>query len=326
LKDKKMDRRKFLGTMAAIVATGIGCKQSIQAGESNGTEKSKETIIPKRILGKTCVNVSILALGGVIGMQLPPSREHDPAAIAETALDLGITYFDTAPSYNNGQSETNYGQVLARRRKDVFLACKTGDRSYDGTMRSVENSLKRLRTDHLDLLQIHGVSSGEDVPAWGKAGGVYTALQKLREQKITRFIGVTGHDNAQVLRRAIEMYEFDTLLTTLNPVSRRRPFREGLLPAANEKRMGVIAMKVMGGGNGCLVVGNPYKKVLQAYHDETSHQVETQSLIRYTLGLPISVAVIGVANIDQLKANVRVVKLIRPMNVAEREELEKIMG
>ena len=321
-----MDRREFLGTMAAVVATGIGCKQSIKAGESSDPVESKRAVIPKRVLGKTGVNVSILALGGVIGMQLPPSKNHDPAAIAETALDLGITYFDTAPSYNNGQSETNYGQVLARRRKEVFLACKTGDRSYDGTMRSVEQSLKRLRTDRLDLLQIHGVSSGEDIPAWGKPGGVYTALQKLREQKVTRFIGVTGHDNAQILRHAIEMYEFDTLLTTLNPVSRRRPFRKGLLPAANEKQMGVIAMKVMGGGNGCLVVGNPYKKVLQAYHDETSNQVQAQSLIRYTLGLPISVAVIGVASIEQLKANISIVKQIRPMNVMEQQELEKVMG
>ncbi len=321
-----MDRREFLGAIAAAVATGAGCTQPISGVESGKLKKSKEAAIPKRALGKTGVDVSILALGGVIGMQLPPSKDHDPAAIAETALDLGITYFDTAPSYNNRQSEANYGQVLARRRKEVFLACKTGDRSYDGTMQSVEQSLKQLRTDHLDLLQIHGVSSREDLPAWGKPSGVFTALQKLREQRVTRFIGVTGHDSAEMLRRAIEMYEFDTLLTTLNPVSRRRPFREDLLRAANEKRMGVIAMKVMGGGNGCLVVGNPYKKVLRTYHDETPHQVKAQSLIRYTLGLPISVAVIGVANIDQLKANVRCSKQIKPMSVVEREELEKVMG
>ncbi|MHC4584661.1 MAG: aldo/keto reductase [Planctomycetota bacterium] len=321
-----MDRREFLGAVAATISTGFGCKQQISVAESDKSKKSNEAVIPKRALGKTGENVSILALGGVIGMQLPPSKVHDPAAIAEKALNLGITYFDTAPSYNNGQSETNYGQVLAHRRKEVFLACKTGDRSYDGTMKSVEQSLKRLRSDHLDLLQIHGVSSGEDLPAWGKSSGVFTALRKLREQRVTRFIGVTGHDNAEILRRAIEMYEFDTLLTTLNPVSRRRFFREDLLRVANEKRMGVIAMKVMGGGNGCLVVGNPYKKVLRSYHDETAHQVEAQSLIRYTLGLPISVAVIGVANIEQLKANVRIVKQFKPMNVTGREELEKVMS
>jgi aryl-alcohol dehydrogenase-like predicted oxidoreductase len=320
-----MDRREFLGTIATAVATGTICTQPISGAESDKSKISKEASIPKRVLGKTGENVSILALGGVIGMQLPPSKDHDPAAIAEKALDLGITYFDTAPSYNNGQSETNYGQVLASRRKEVFLACKTGDRSYDGTMHSVEQSLKRLRTDHLDLLQIHGVSSREDLPAWGKPGGVFTALRKLREQRVTRFIGVTGHDSAEMLRQAIEMYEFDTLLTTLNPVSRRLPFREDLLPAANKKRMGVIAMKVMGGGNGCLVAGNPYKKVLRTYHDETSHQVDAQSLIRYTLGLPISVAVIGVANIEQLKVNIRYVKQIKPMRGVERKGLEKIM-
>jgi len=321
-----MDRREFLGTMAAVVATGIGCKQPLPGVESNASGNSKESVIPKRVLGKTGEHVSMLALGGVIGMQLPPSENHDPVAIAEKALGLGITYFDTAPSYNNGQSESNYGHVLIRRRKEVFLACKTGDRSYDGTMRSIEQSLKRLRTDHLDLLQIHGVSSKEDLPAWGKPGGVYSALLKLREQKITRFIGVTGHENAEILYRAIDMYEFDTLLTTLNPVRRRRPFREVLLRRANEKQMGVIAMKVMGGGNGCLVAGNPYRNVLRPYHDETSHQVQAQSLIRYTLGLPVSVAVIGVNDIEQLEANVRIVKQTQPMDVVEQKELEQLVG
>ena len=111
-------------------------------------------------------------------------------------FDLGITYFDTAPSYNKGQSETNYGPVVARRRKEVFLASKTGDRTYDGTMKSVEESLKRLQTDRLDLLQVHGTEKDEDVAAWGKPGGVLAAIRKLRDQQVTRFIGVTGHEDA----------------------------------------------------------------------------------------------------------------------------------
>lgn len=319
-----MRRREFIKAMAAMAAVGFqpGC-----AGEKQTAAGTipKQTM-PHHRLGKTGVTVSVLALGGVIGMQLPPSDDHDPVAIAEAALELGITYFDTAPSYNSGQSEKNYGQVLERRRKEVFLACKTGDRSYDGTMRSVEQSLKNLRTDHFDLLQVHGVSSKDDVPAWGKPAGVFTALQKLRDQKVTRFIGVTGHDNAQMLRQAIQTYDFDTLLTTLNPVSRRRPFREELLPVANKKRMGVIAMKVMGGGNGCLVTGNPYQNVIYPYHDQTPHQVDSRSLIRYTLGLPISVAVIGVDDISQLKANVAVVKENQPMTSAEQQKLEKVIG
>lgn len=310
-----MRRREFI---KAAMVVGFGARMAV------ATQARQP--IPQHTLGKTGVEVSILALGGVIGMALPPSDTHDPAAIAEAALDLGITYFDTAPSYSNGQSETNYGQVLARRRQEVFLACKTGDRSYDGTLRSVEQSLKRLRTDRFDLLQIHGATAGDDPSTWGKPDGVVTALRKLRDQKVTRFIGVTGHDNADTLRRAIEMYEFDTLLTTLNPTSHRRPFREDLLPVANDRQMGVIAMKVMGGGNGCLVTGNPSKKLLQPYHDQTDHQVDAASLIRYTLSLPISVAVIGVASIEQLKANIAVAREAKPMTAAERQQLEQAIG
>ncbi len=319
------NRREFLKSLTAACAVA-GPAIALAADEAAAPVAPATKTLPHRALGKTGVQVSALALGGVIGMQLPPSADHDPAAIAETALNLGVTYFDTAPSYNNGQSETNYGQVLARRRKEVFLATKVESRTYDGALRGIEQSLKRLQTDHVDLIQIHGVSSTEDLDAWEKPTGVLAALRKLRDQKVTRFIGVTGHENAPRLREAITRYEFDTLLTTLNPVSRRKPFREDLLPVANQKRMGVIAMKVMGGGNGCLVTGNPLQKVLRPYHDQTAHQVNPASLIQYTLSLPISVAVIGVASIEQLKANIRIVAEAKPMTLADRRDLETAMG
>jgi aryl-alcohol dehydrogenase-like predicted oxidoreductase len=320
-----MRRRQFIGALGALSVVGLdaGVRAADPTPSGEGADPQK---MPRRALGKTGVEVGALALGGVIGMQRPPSRGHDPAAIAERALELGITYFDTAPSYNDGQSETNYGPVLERRRAEVFLATKTGDRSRDGTLRSIERSLKRLRTDRVDLLQIHGVSDRDDPAAWGKPDGVVAAMRKLRDEKVIRFLGVTGHDSAAALRRAIEMYEFDTLLTTLNPVGRRRPFRDDLLAAANAKRMGVIAMKVMGGGNGCLVAGNPFRKVLRPYHDETAHQVDVAALIRYTLGLPVSTAVIGVADAAQLAANAAVVARSGFMGDAERRELEHLLG
>lgn len=320
-----MKRRDFLKTLPAACA--VASQSFANAADDSPSSDAKAGLkLPRRLLGKTSVEVSALALGGVIGMQLPPSADHDPATLAETALDLGVTYFDTAPSYNNGQSETNYGRVLGRRRQEVFLATKTGDRTHDGTLRSIEASLKRLQTDRVDLIQIHGISATEDLDAWEKPTGVLTALRKLRDQKVTRFIGMTGHESAARLREALERYEFDTILTTLNPVSRRQAYREDLLPAANRKQMGVIAMKVMGGGNGCLVTGNPLKKVLRPYHDETAHQVKPASLIRYTLSLPISVAVIGVASMDQLKANISIVREATPMTLAERRNLETLMG
>lgn len=318
-----MNRREFLKSLAVACAAGSQVPNLSAADTASAQSNLK---LPHRALGKTGVMVSALALGGVIGMQLPPSADHDPAAIANTALDLGITYFDTSPDYNNGQSETNYGEVMARRRTEVFLATKTNERSCDGTLRSIEQSLKRLRTDHVDLLQIHGVSAKDDPAAWAKPDGVLTALHKLRDQKVIRFIGLTGHDSAAKLKEAVEMHEFDTLLTTLNPVSRRLPFREDLLPTANRKRLGVIAMKVMGGGNGCLVTGNPLQKVLRPYHDQTPNQVNAPLLLRYTLSLPISVAVVGVASVDQLKSNIAVVREATPMALTERQDLERLMA
>jgi aryl-alcohol dehydrogenase-like predicted oxidoreductase len=319
-----MNRRDFLKSLAVAYTAGVPISQAC-AAESTANH-SQNAQLPHRTLGKTSVKVSALGLGGVIGMQLGPSSDHDPVGIAETALNLGITYFDTSPDYNDGQSETNYGQVLARRRKEVFVATKTNSRTYDGTMRSIEQSLKRLQTDHVDLLQVHGVSGTEDIIAWGKPDGVMAAFKKLRDQKVIRFYGITGHDSAAKLREAVEMYELHTLLTTLNPVPRRQPFREELLPTATRKELGVIAMKVMGGGNGCLVTGNPLQKVLRPYHDQTPHQVTPPELLRYTLALPISVAIVGVASVEQLKANITTVREMVPMTVAERQDLERIMA
>jgi len=320
-----MERRDFLKCLGSAAA--LGAADALLAAEKPAApEAPKRSPLPTRILGKTGVRLSAMALGGVAGMQRPRSKDFDPAALAEAALDLGITYFDTAPAYNQGQSESNYGEVLARRRKEVFLATKTGERTYDGAMRSVEQSLQRLRTDHLDLLQIHGTSRTEDLAAWGKPGGVLTALRKLREQKVTRLIGVTGHESADVMRRAIEMYQFDTILTTFNPTARRRPFRDAVLPPAVEKKMGILAMKVMGGGFGSLASGNPVKNTGTWYHDETPQQADAKMLIRYALGLPISVAVIGMASVEQLRANVAAVRDFAPLDAAQRERLEKAMA
>ena len=178
-------------------------------------------------------------------------------------------------------------------------------------MKDFESSLKRLRTDRVDLLQLHCVTFQDNPDDWDKPDGVLRAFRKLRDQKAVRFLGITGHEDAVILRRAFEAYQFDTVLTALNPAGRRRPFREDLLPAANRKKMGVIAMKVMGGGNGCLAAGNPSKRPLRPFHDDTSNQVPARTLGRYALGLPVSVALIGVASVKQLRENVSAARDVR---------------
>ncbi|MHC4369737.1 MAG: aldo/keto reductase, partial [Planctomycetota bacterium] len=237
-----MDRRHFMATLAAAVSVGTARAPLSIAGESSEQMRQTRPAIPRRALGKTGVKVSSLIIGGVAGMKQAPTAQLDPAEMANAALDAGIDYFDTAPSYGAGQSETNYGRVLATRRKEVFLATKTGNRSYDGAMKEVEISLKRLRTDRLDLLQLHGVSAKEDFTKWDKPDGVMKALRKLKEERVTRFIGVTGHESAEAMCRAIELFDFDTILTTFNPTVRRRPYEELVLPLARKKGMGILAM------------------------------------------------------------------------------------
>lgn len=322
-----MDRLKFLENLATITIGGAaGLRLNYEEVEKIRQARIKKKL-PKRILGKTGVEVTTLILGGVSGMVQKPTKEFDPAEMANSAIDLGINYFDTAPSYGAGQSELNYGRVLASRRNEVFLATKTGNRTYDGAMREMEESLKRLQTTRLDLYQVHGVTATEDITLWGKPDGVMKALYKLRDEKVTRFIGVTGHESAEAMNRAIDMYEFDTILTTFNPVPRRKPFRELVLPNALSKKMGIIAMKVMGGGEGALAIGNPPVKPANGnwYWDEASHQAEATTLIRYVLGLPVSCANVGMKSLKELELNVSAARDMEPLNREEQVKLENLM-
>jgi aryl-alcohol dehydrogenase-like predicted oxidoreductase len=311
-----MDRRQFLSALTAAGGAVATPWVSAMAADSN--------TIPRRKLGRTGAEVTVLGLGGFTGMKEPRSKQFDPVELANAAIDAGVRYFDTAPAYNNGQSERNYGEVLATRRNEVFLAAKTGQRTYDGAMREVEASLKRLRTDHVDLLQVHNTKANEDLAAWGKPDGVLRALGKLRDEKVTRFIGVTGHESAEVLCRAITMYEFDTLLTTFNPMPARRAYAEKLLPLALEKRMGILAMKVMGGAFGSLAKGNPPKNDGAPNHDDAPHQAEPGELIRYVLGLPITVAVVGMKSLAQLRINAAAARQT-PFDEAQRRAFESRM-
>ena len=322
-----MDRRKFMGNLATITVAGAACLQLNFAEDKGKKPEGGKNEIPKRILGKTGVEVTALILGGVSGMMQKPTAEFHPAELANAALDSGINYFDTAPSYGAGQSELNYGVVLAKRRNEVFLATKTSSRTYDGAMREVEESLKRLQTDHIDLYQVHGVNAKEDITLWDGPDGVMKAFYKLRDEKIIRFIGVTGHESAEAMNQAIDMYQFDTILTTFNPVPRRKPFRDLVLPNALRKNMGIIAMKVMGGGEGALVTGNPPVKPVNGnwYWDETSHQAEAATLIRYVLGLPVSCADVGMKSIKELEINVTAARDMKPLKRKEQIILENLM-
>ncbi|MBN2244859.1 MAG: aldo/keto reductase, partial [Candidatus Aminicenantes bacterium] len=202
MRKKTMDRREFIktGVVSAAALGGL----SIKGLHSNPLETAigyDSKGILCRPLGKTGVQIPLIVFGG--GSRFCTVKDPEESIQMLTyALDHGFYYWDTAHDYvyDGVVSEERYGMALKERRKEVFLSTKVSDRTYDGAMRHVEESLKRLKTSQVDLLQIHDVRSLEDVDAICAKANVYAALQKLKAEKVTRFIGFTGHSDAEAMR------------------------------------------------------------------------------------------------------------------------------
>ncbi len=274
--------------------------------------------MPERALGRTGHMVRLFSLGGQASLE--QADKHDVSiAIINRAIDLGVNYLDTAAAYGrprtpdtprwelNGISQTFLGEVMATRRKEVFLASKTDDRTRDGSLRLLDQSLKLLKTDHLDLWQLHNVMRDDQVDQIFAKDGAIEALLKARDQKMVRFLGITGHYDPAPLIKALQRFDFDTILMALNPADPHRfPFKADLLPLANQKKMGVIGMKI------------PARDRLLR-PDGVSTMKQAMS---YTLTLPVSTVIIGCKTVEQLEENVAIAKGFAPLPPAEMARLE----
>ena len=269
-------------------------------------EAEAKTTLPQRVLGRTGVKVPIIAFG--CGSRFLMYKEEDEALkTLNRVIDLGITYLDTAMDYGTGLSEMRVGKVMATRRKDVWLATKVSQsaRTYDTAMRAVEQSLKRLQTDHVDLLHLHGLGDAADLAKIEAKDGAIHALYKLREQKVARFVGMTSHTDGAVMAQAIEHNDLDCVQMAMNP-ARALQFEELALPAAKKKNLGVILMKV-----------TAQEKLL----GEGAGKAAVKDLIRYALSLPVSAAVMGMPKPEFIEQNVAAVKAFKPMSAAEMDKL-----
>jgi aryl-alcohol dehydrogenase-like predicted oxidoreductase len=308
---EKLDRRRFLETV------GAGLTAALVSPAAASIEAAP---LPRRPLGKTGVDVSALAFGG--GSHFLSRIGGDEAKAEQLllrALELGINYFDTAASYtfrpHQRLSEQIFGRVLSPHRARVFLATKTEARDRDGALRSVETSLKLLRTDHLDLVQMHSLQSLAELDA--VSNGAMPALRRLQDEKVVRFVGATGHYDPAVLGQAVQRFELDTLLMSLNAAQASNPysmspgqplagFEREALPAARKKGVAVIAMKVM--GQGALVGAGP-------------DRARADELIRYALSLPVASVDIAHTSLEMLEANVAAARSFRPMDAQEMAAL-----
>jgi aryl-alcohol dehydrogenase-like predicted oxidoreductase len=304
-----LNRRSFLTKFASALA-GIGFLRSGTTAATIGklfTPGAKEQM-PTRKLGKTGYLVKIFSLGGQSTLE-QPGTDRESEEIINRAIDLGVNYIDTAAAYGNGISETYIGRVMKTRRNEVYLATKTHDRSYDGSMRLLDRSLKNLQTDHLDAWQIHNVRTKDDLDKIFSKDGVLKAMEKARNEGIVRFIGITGHMNPFVLAEAIRRYEFDTILMALNAADKHHnSFIENLLPIAVERNMGIIGMKIPARG--------------RIFND---HGITNMSqAMRYVLTQPVSTVIVGIDTLQHLEENVSIAAHFKPMTKEELIEAENL--
>lgn len=264
--------------------------------------------MPERPLGETGHMVRLFSLGGQATLE-QPNKLDESVAIINRAIDLGVNYIDTAAAYGRGISQSYIGEVMAARRDEVFLATKTHNRTRDGSLRLLEDSLTRLQTDHLDLWQLHNVSRTEQLDQiFGKDGAI-EALTRARDEGTVRFLGITGHYDPDVLIDGLNRFEFDTILMALNAADRHvNPFTEKLLPLANERRLGIIGMKIPARGRIFREGG------LTAMRDA----------MRYVLTLPVNTVIVGCDTIQQLEENVAIARDFQPMSPDKMEHLESL--
>jgi aryl-alcohol dehydrogenase-like predicted oxidoreductase len=299
-----MNRRQFFVAMGSGLVT------------APVLAKSDSTALPKRTLGRTGIRVPIIGFGG--GSRFLMFQDEDRAIeVLHHALNLGIVYLDTAHAYGNGKSEERIGHVMAIRRGEVVLATKVPGRKADQARRQIELSLKRLQTDHLDVLHIHDLKDEADLAAIEAPGGVLEALYQARDQKVTRAIGITCHANPAVLKTALERHDFDCTQMALNAGLARMADSPGgmkaaamgkasfealALPVAERKHLGVIAMKVFG-------------------QEQLLGTAPVDKLLAYVLSLPVSLASIGMPRWDLLEQNMHLARDAKPMSPRQRRSL-----
>ncbi len=291
-----MLRRTFL---AGSAAAGL-----ILDVNNSALGEVKPGDIPTRVFGKTGERLTII---GQAGGRFPLCTFEDAKAITLRARELGINYFDTARIYWNGRSEEVYGAVLPPFRKEIFLTTKSPQRSRRGAEMDLEKSLRALKTDHVDLWQIHQVSEMEEVHQIFAPGGAIEAFEAAKKAGKCRFIGFTGHHDPEVHLAMLKNYEhYDTILMPLNPADPSYlSFEKNVLPVAVARGMGIQAMK-----------STANAKLLQGMH--------LRDCLSYVLSLPVHCLALGCTTIGQVEDDVRIARDFKPLSEDQMSQLRSM--
>jgi aryl-alcohol dehydrogenase-like predicted oxidoreductase len=305
--EKGVTRRTFVKGGAVLTASALVNPSLGLAGQPPQTRSPDK--IPQRQLGKTGVQVSALGVGGY---HLGSTEDQQEAnELVARALDAGINFFDNCWDYHDGLSEERLGVALKGKRDQAFVMTKvcTHGRGKDVAMQQLEESLRRLQTDHLDLWQIHEVIYYNDPDLIFAPGGAAEALLAAKQQGKVRFVGFTGHkDPAIHLRMLTQDFPFDTVQMPLNCLDATfRSFETQVMPEANRRGIAVLGMKSMGGSG-----------------EIVSHGAATPSdALRYAMSLPVATTISGMDSIGVLEQNLAIAKGFQPMKPEEMQALRE---
>lgn len=324
----KMERRDLLklGTAAAagFFAKGVMGGEAQQMPALPDNPRTPDAM-PTRNLGKTGYQVGIFSLGGQSALEQPDNFDV-AVPLIQRALDLGVNYVDTSARYGGVEhrwSEQYFGEALKNRRSEVFLATKSHDRTRDGSWKLLERSLELLKTDHIDLWQMHALSRMEQVDESFASGGAIEAFVEARDQGIVRNLGVSGHADPDVLIAAIDRFDFDTILLALNAADPHHlSFKKRLLPLAVEKEMGIIGMKIPARGlilESWKTPDDPDSR----FGKTVPGTLNMTEAMRYVLSLPVSTVIVGCDSIPQLEQNIEIARSFNPMNEQQLAALEE---
>lgn len=310
------NRRRFL-QQAAVAGMGATLGTEAEAADRQGKAALQPLPmthtgpgeIPQKPFGKTGISLSVLGMGG---HHLGDAASADEAArIVQTAVDAGINFFDNCWEYHNGRSEDWLGRGLAGRRDRVFLMTKvcTHGRSGQFGLQMLEESLRRLQTDHLDLWQIHAVTYDNDPALAYAKGGILEAMSKAKKQGKVRFLGFTGHKDPgihlEMLKRG---FPFDSVQMPLNPFDAAFfSFQRQVLPEAARRGIAALGMKPMGG------TAESIKRGI----------VTPEELLRYAMSLPVATTISGMETLDVLNKNLATARDFKPMSTSEMQALEQ---
>lgn len=296
MSNQKSNRRDFLRATSALAAITL----------TRGSDSAETKAIPKRPLGKTGEQVSLLGVGGFhIGAI---EDEQKSIALIREAIDMGVTFLDNAWEYNEGRSEEIMGKALRDGyREKAFLMTKHHGRDKKTAMRHLEDSLRRLQTDVIDLWQFHEIVYEKDPEMIfaENGGGIEAAIEAKKSGKV-RFIGFTGHKDPAIFQEMLKHdFEWDTVQMPLNVLDAHfRSFEKNILPILLERGIGVLAMKTLGSGF-----------VLK------SETVSREEALRYAMSLPVSTVISGMSSSEQLKQNAEVARNFQPLSEEEKKQI-----